>query len=98
MTIQHFHRCFAFAVAFLALSSGIAVSQEAAKIEKLRVYVGTYTGPKSKGIYHFDLELASGAMTPAGETEGVANPSFLAIHPSRRFLYAVAEIGNFKDT
>ena len=24
------------------------------------------------------------------------NPSFLAIHPGRRFLYAVGEIGNFE--
>ena len=58
----------------------------------MRIYVGTYTGPKSKGIYQVRLDLASGALgTPevAGET---ANPSFLAIHPSRRFLYAVNEV------
>ncbi|MCI0420866.1 MAG: lactonase family protein, partial [Acidobacteria bacterium] len=57
------------------------------------VYFGTYTGPKSKGIYLSRLDLASGklsAPTLAGETE---QPSFLALHPSQRFLYAVNETG-----
>ena len=60
-----------------------------------RVYVGTYTGgagdEKSRGIYMLDLDVRSGkAGTPrlAGEA---TDPSFLAIHPSRKFLYAVSE-------
>jgi len=65
--------------------------QGQAKAQAVRVYIGTYTGPKSKGIYQLRLDLASGSLsTPelAGET---INPSFLAVHPSRRFLYAVGE-------
>jgi 6-phosphogluconolactonase len=60
------------------------------------VYFGTYTGEKSKGVYVSRLDLASGALTPpelAGET---TSPSFLAVHPSQNFLYAVNEIGNFQ--
>ena len=63
----------------------------------MRVYVGTYTGgtgdEKSQGIYLLDLDLRSGKLgTPrlAGEA---TNPSFLAIHPNRKFLYAVSEVG-----
>jgi 6-phosphogluconolactonase len=55
------------------------------------VEVGTYTGPKSKGIYSFRLEVASGAATApqlAAETE---SPSFLALHPGGRLLYAANE-------
>jgi 6-phosphogluconolactonase len=58
----------------------------------MRVYVGTYTGPKSKGIYQVRLDLATGALgTPELAGEAV-NPSFLDLHPSGRFLYAVSEV------
>ena len=59
----------------------------------IAVYLGTYTGPKSKGIYLSRLDLASGKLSApilAAETE---QPSFLALHPNRRFLYAVNETG-----
>ncbi len=62
---------------------------------KLWVYIGTYTGKESKGIYLSQLDLKSGELTHpflAGET---ANPSFVAIHPNRRFLYAVNETEEF---
>jgi 6-phosphogluconolactonase len=61
----------------------------------LLVYVGTYTGGKSKGIYLFQMDTATGRLTPAGVAAETANPSFLAIHPSRRYLYAVNEVGEF---
>ncbi len=56
------------------------------------VYVGTYTRGASQGIYSFRFDSKSGALKPAGVTSGVTNPSFLAIHPNRRFLYAVNEV------
>lgn len=62
-----------------------------------RVYVGTYTGTlphvvgKAEGIYYFTLDRATGALKPLGLTANVVNPSFLALDPSRRFLYAVNE-------
>ena len=61
----------------------------------LSFYVGTYTGSGSRGIYRFELDPASGAWTDpvlAGESE---NPSFLALHPNGRVLYAVNELGTF---
>ncbi|HEV2969459.1 MAG TPA: lactonase family protein [Pirellulales bacterium] len=65
----------------------------------LFVYIGTYTHGKgehsaSKGIYTCRFDLATGKLTIAGVTPSV-EPSFLAIDPSRRFLYAVNEIENF---
>src|SRR5262245_9776126 len=67
---------------------------------KLRVYIGTYTGPgsnpaASRGIYQLELDLASGTLTPRGLAAEAVNPSFLAVHPSRRFLYAVGEVNDF---
>ena len=58
------------------------------------LYVGTYTSGESKGIYRLHLDLATGALSPAGEPTEAVNPSFLAFHPTRRFLYAVNETGD----
>ena len=63
----------------------------------LWVYVGTYTHGKtpSQGIYLLELDLASGSLTARGAGPNLPDPSFLAIHPSRKFLYAVNELGEF---
>ena len=60
------------------------------------IYVGTYTGPSSKGIYGFRFDLDSGKSTSLGLVGESTNPSFLAIDPSQRYLYAVNEVGDYK--
>jgi len=60
------------------------------------MYVGTYTGEKSKGIYAWRFQPASGKLTALGLAGETVSPSFLAVHPNRRFLYAVSEIGNYE--
>ncbi|GAB4135119.1 MAG: lactonase family protein [Planctomycetaceae bacterium] len=56
------------------------------------VYIGTYTrGSKSKGIYQLSLDMESGKLTLKGVTGNIVNPSFLAIHPNKKYLYAVNE-------
>ncbi len=67
---------------------------DAASAGSCLVYVGTYTGPKSQGIYAYRLDLASGKCTPLGLVGEVKSPSFLAVHPNRKFLYAVSEISD----
>lgn len=62
---------------------------------KLRVYFGTYNRGEGKGIYTSELDLANGKLSDAQLAGEAVNPSFLAIHPSRKFLYAVGEIDNF---
>src|SRR5437879_13634037 len=54
------------------------------------VYVGSYTG-KGMGIYVFQLQPFSGALKPVGIALGVSNPSFLALHPNKQFLYCCDE-------
>jgi 6-phosphogluconolactonase len=67
----------------------------AAATGKVAVYVGTYTDSGSKGIYRLKLDLASGTLAPDGDPASSDNPSFLALHPSGRFLYAVNEVDEF---
>ena len=68
----------------------------AATGERVRVYVGTYTDGTSRGIYRFDFDPATGSMSEPVLAVESKNPSFLALHPSGRFLYAVGEISNFE--
>src|SRR5262249_52806518 len=70
--------------------ASIAVADE--KPEKFRVYFGTYTGgSKSQGIYRAELDAKTGALTGMTLAGEATNPSFLAIHPAAKYLYAVGE-------
>ncbi|HOA60964.1 MAG TPA: lactonase family protein [Verrucomicrobiota bacterium] len=83
--------CTSLALAWMAGTPGAL-----AKSTDDLVYVGTYTGSKSKGIYAFRFNAKDGrAETPflAAET---AHPTFLALAPNKRFLYAVGELGTFQ--
>src|SRR5262245_20194730 len=59
------------------------------------VYFGTYTGKKSKGIYVSRLDETTGRLSPATLAAETTSPSFVAVHPNGRFLYAVNEISRF---
>jgi len=60
------------------------------------IYVGTYTGGVSRGIYRFDLDTTSGAATEPELAAETTNPSFLALHPNGLVLYAVNEVNHFR--
>jgi len=62
----------------------------------LSVYIGSYAKDSENGIHHFTLDFASGGLTAAGGASGVANPSFVAISPDKKFLYAIGETGGKK--
>jgi len=62
------------------------------------VYVGTYTeeGSESKGIYGYWFDRDTGKFTSIGLAAQTTNPSFLAVDPTHRFLYAVNETRTYK--
>ena len=57
------------------------------------VYVGTYTKGDSRGIYRLRLDGKTGKLTTKSLSATTENPSFLALHPSGKYLYAVNEVG-----
>lgn len=66
------------------------------------VYIGSYTqnppgggsnNPIGLSVFRFDPQ--SGALTPVQQVPS-ANPSFIALDPSRRFLYVINEIDDFE--
>jgi 6-phosphogluconolactonase len=84
--------------ALLPLAADGRPSDETGK-GKYLVYVGTYTKPpegSANGIYAYRYDAASGQVTSIGLAAETTNPSFLAVHPNRAFLYAVNEVTNYK--
>jgi 6-phosphogluconolactonase len=62
-------------------------------LASLLIFVGTYT-PKdgaSKGIYAVRLDPATGALGETVVAAETPNPTFLALHPNGRVLYALGE-------
>lgn len=60
-----------------------------------RVFIGTYTRGESKGVYVAEFDPTDGALALTGETGEARNPTFLALHPSGRTLYAANETADF---
>jgi 6-phosphogluconolactonase (cycloisomerase 2 family) len=94
-------RDFIKTVASLALAhvaSRRVTAQTGAKRSTL-AYVGSYTsaidgGSNGKGIYRFEVDARTGALTRQKLVAETPNPSWIAIHPSKRYLYSVNEIVN----
>ncbi len=84
-------------VAAVAYGAACRSAPPAPSGEVLRVYVGTYTDRKSRGIYLFEIDAASGHLVSGPSLAGASeNPAFLAFHPSGRFLYAVNVVAGFR--
>lgn len=51
--------------------------------------VGTYTGPEGgDGIHVYRFDSQTGQLTPVSHAQQLVNPSYLAIAPNGRFVYA----------
>src|SRR3978361_1461323 len=61
------------------------------------MYVGTYTAPQSssKGIYAFKFDAKTGKAAPLGLMAETPDPTFIAIHPNGKYLYAINEVNTF---
>src|SRR5262245_10767413 len=83
------------ALACLIVFAVLAAAEEKGP-KKLMVYFGTYTGDKkSEGIYRSELDLETGKLSEPKLAGKAVDPSFLAIHPTGKFLYAVGEVSDF---
>lgn len=61
------------------------------KAQSFHLFIGTYTGTGSKGIYVYRFDTKSGDVEAISHTDSLANPSYLTIAPSGRYIYAVNE-------
>lgn len=96
MTMKFRSKLLVMAVLFLLIAGCFALPRKATTKKSYLVYVGTYTGPTSKGIYAFRFDESSGKATPLGLVAESTNPSFLAVDPASRHVYAVNEVGDYQ--
>ncbi|MBL0334251.1 MAG: lactonase family protein [Chitinophagaceae bacterium] len=68
-----------------ALAAGFAGAQSGPTM-----LVGTYDSPKSEGIYLYDFNNSTGETSLLSHVKS-SNPSFLAVSPDNKFVYAVNE-------
>lgn len=80
----------------MLLAPALPAAQKSSSKSKFIAYIGTYTGPKSKGIYAYRFDAATGETEPLGLVAEVRNPTFLTLDPSNRYLYAALEINSFE--
>ena len=71
---------------------GLLVLGAARAADESLAFFGGYTAGKSKGIYVARFDSATGKLGAPELAVEATNPSFLAIHPGHRFLYAVGEL------
>ncbi|HET9178795.1 MAG TPA: lactonase family protein [Terriglobia bacterium] len=85
--------------------SGVKEGATAARSGKPRLLcVGTYSSPagpegspgRGQGVYLFEMDSASGALTQRGLVENPRNPSWLALSPDKKHLYSGDEIHNYQ--
>jgi 6-phosphogluconolactonase len=90
------YSCLFLAAALSALPAAPQGAKKVSSKGEFLVYAGTYTRQDSKGIYAFRFQPATGKLISIGLVAETENPSFLALHPNHRFLYAVNEISNYE--
>ena len=79
----------------MPLFMAVLVVTASARVDRV-VYVGTYTGEASKGIYAFRFDDSSGRLTPLGLAAETPSPSFLTASTDGRFVFAVNEVESFQ--
>src|SRR5229473_660891 len=73
--------------------AGGSADQPAAN-RKYLVFVGTYTTKtESKGIYGYEFDADTGRLTPKGVAAETRDPSWVAVHPGGKYVYAANEAG-----
>lgn len=77
-------RLLAAALALFAMNSANAADA------RYWVYVGT----NGKEIHKLEFDSATGTLTSKGVAAETPRPSFLAVNPTKRFLYAVGEVNS----
>lgn len=89
---------------FLLLQCQTKPTEETETTGHRTLWVGTYTrneghvNGKAGGIYRIKVDAESGSFKDQIAKQGIINPSFVAVSPDNRFLYAVSETGSDVDS
>lgn len=75
-------------ITILSLLLSISIGATA---QNFYLFIGTYTNKGSKGIYVYRFNAATGTAQWVSNTDSASNPSYLAIAPNNKYIYAVNE-------
>jgi 6-phosphogluconolactonase len=75
-------------ILFLIVASYLYLSTNAQEKKEI-LYVGTFSTRGSQGIYAFTFNRAKRTLTPLQTIPSLESPTYLAVHPSGKFLYSV---------
>jgi 6-phosphogluconolactonase len=75
----------------LILLSTLSALSMCGLAQEYHLFIGTYTGNGSKGIYVYSFNAATGRAALVSHTDSVSNPSFLTVSKDGRFVYSVNE-------
>jgi len=84
--------------AITLLTIGLLVLSCSKNHQEQLLFVGTYTGTGSEGIYAYRFNPDQGVLTSIGLVAKTVNPSFLIVDEKGKFLYAVNEVDSFQNT
>jgi 6-phosphogluconolactonase len=93
-------RSLALAIFILLVGPGLGCQHESAPAPdavtpaSYRVYFGTFTNNKSKGIYMSTMDARTGRLSEPQLVAETPSPSFLALNPNRHFIYACNEVNS----
>lgn len=82
-----------FLISLIAILS-VSCSQQKEQKEEFHLFVGTYTGEGSDGIYLYRFNASDGSVTPADTVAGIEDPSYLYLSPDHTSIYAVNELAD----
>jgi 6-phosphogluconolactonase len=95
-------RQFMKSVAAAAMAPGaLGASAGGASPQERIAFVGTYTNAvgnlgNGEGIYAFDFNPLTGELSSRRLVAKTPSPSWISVHPSRKYLYAANEVADFK--
>lgn len=90
-------------MAILSSLAPVRASATTTAVPSVLAYVGSYSSPqgpegsagRGRGIYVLAMDSATGILTQRQICDDEMNPSWLAFHPSGRYLYAANEVSHF---
>lgn len=97
--MKNFIACLVLILSFSACQADKKQQTKEAVVEddKLTLFVGTYTRKEGhvdgqgEGIYVYEMDKETGALSYVSTSEEITSPSYLAVHPNNEWVYAVNE-------
>lgn len=104
--MKNFLMCLLATLCFTACQSDKKqeAKEDTVEEDKLTLFVGTYTRKEGhvdgqgEGIYVYEMDKKTGALSYVSTSESIISPSYLAIHPNQKWVYAANEYDGGEDS